>query len=141
PPRSDGGIACCPPAAPAHSPRSELSPLCRSAHIVRRAEFLERRFQPSLHCGGSRWTVEVSSQRGNLRDLPRDISDRLWLLVLSLAAKRQFAVVGPAADDALLYRDPRFHRRGARQRKIGCRAALAARGNGRAQSDAVAPYR
>src|SRR5262249_57554564 len=96
------------------------------ACFLRRAELLGRRLQSSLHCGGSCGAAAISSRSRNPRDLPRDIPDGLWLVLLSLGSKRPHAVLGPATHDAVLHGDSCGRRRGARERPVGGRSALAA---------------
>src|SRR5262249_859650 len=69
---------------------------------------------------------------------PRDIPDRLWLLLLSLESERRHVVLGPAADDARLHGDPRRRDRGAREPAGGSDSALAAAGDRRVQPAALA---
>src|SRR5262249_11197320 len=135
---SDGRVARRAVAFTADHPGSELSPLCRRACFPRRAELLERRLQSSLHCGGSCGAAAISSRSRNPRDLPRDIPDRLWLVLLSLGSKRPHAVLGPAAHDAVLHGDSCGRRRGARERTVWSRSALAAARNRNTQFVAVA---
>src|SRR6516164_6337072 len=116
----------------------ELSRLCRPACFLRRAELLERRLQPSLHRGGSCGAAAISSRSRNPHDLPRDIPDGLWLVLLSLGSERPHAVLGPVTHDAVLHGDCCGRRRGARERTVGSRPALAAARNRNTQSVAVA---
>ena len=48
------------------------------------------------------------------RDLPGDISDGHWFLLLPLGSERPHAVLGQTTHDALLHGDPHGHHRRAR---------------------------
>src|SRR6516165_255212 len=136
--KPDGRVARSAAAAAADCPGSGLPPVRRRAHAARRAELLERRLQSPLHCRGSRGAAAILSQSRNPHAVPRGFSDRLWLVLLSLVSERPHAVLGPAAHDALLHGDSCSRRRGARERKIGSRSALAAARNRRIEPVAVA---
>src|SRR5262249_13242031 len=105
---------------------------------ARHSQLLECRLQSSLYCGGSCRTARILSPARDPCVVPRDIPDRLWLVLLSLGSERPHAVLGPAAYDALLHGDPCGRHRGARECKIGSSSALAAARNRPAEPVGVA---